>query len=217
MSAPDFSSPLRTRSRMRSTILSDVRGPKSEFGSGESARPVCSHARTHATGRSCAPDTMSASSSSSNTSSASSSCEPKAIRDLRLTRSCPAHCRVPSNTPTTRPQPPASHESCWSPGHTGRQTGGRAAALRQPVSGVYSQGRRHPTLKMRSMSACAFSLMTRPSLASRPDPPSAAAETGRREALSRQEPLAWRPGKQPGREPCAWRHAQRGANTPQAA
>ena len=29
MSAPDFSWPLRTRSRMMSTILSEVRGPKS--------------------------------------------------------------------------------------------------------------------------------------------------------------------------------------------
>ena len=68
------------------------------------------------------------------------------------------------------------------------------------------------------MSACAFSLMTRPSLASRPDPPSAAAETGSRDARSRRDrPLACRPDKQPGREPCVWWHVQRGVYTPQAA
>jgi hypothetical protein len=212
MSAPDFSSPLRTRSRMRSTILSDVRGPKSGVGSGVSPPQPCSHARTHAAGLCCAPDTISASSSSSNTSSASSSCQAKAIREFSLTHRCPAHqsrraFQYANNSSTT-----ASFSRVLLVPWTNRRAGKTSSA-----SEVYPQGRGHPTLKMRSMSACAFSLMTRPSLASRPDPPSAAAETGSREARWRGEPHAWRPEEQPGREPCVWRHDQRGANTPQAA
>ena len=207
MSAPDFNSPLRTRSRMISTILSDVRGPKSgrtarvPDGCQTSARAFAGAARART------PVTISASSSSSSTSSASSSCdntEKQCTRPADESRPCASGDRprrwragcscAPSSRRAAHPQRPASLAFWWCPAcrstrrriserhprawgsrrspHAARRRSQLRTRNRPQEQGACCRVRHRRataaarTLKMRSMSACAFSLNTRLSLAS---------------------------------------------------
>jgi len=80
---------------------------------------------------------------------------------------------APSSTPAARPPRPAFPSSCWCPAeaelrHSPWRGIACAAAARPAQAGAVEVRSRQRTLNMRSMSACAFSFSTRPSLARMP-------------------------------------------------